>query len=224
MKGIVVQHLNERESPDVNARILGFYKPGDIIDIEEPADGDLYDGEDSWHKLAKGTYVWSGAVETEAGCEQLSNEDKMQWLISYRRLDKNRRPDLAEDRPADRLSYTEVRLPASACSVQMTEIETTNADDIDAFVKKVVNSVKGLKDAASRKHVLIYIPGYQFFGSLKLGLFNHFVQNYMDTKASKIAKVLFLVWPSNDLSRKDIDDRSIAAGRDFTKKDLFRIF
>jgi hypothetical protein len=48
--------------------------------------------------------------------------------------------------------------------------------------------------------------------------------NYMTHPDKKIAKVLFMTWPAQCLSRKRIDDRSVKAGEDFTARNLFEPF
>jgi hypothetical protein len=108
-------------------------------------------------------------------------------------------------------------LPASTDNIRVNKLLPV------PFATSIVQSVQKLKDP-NRKHVFIYIHGYQAFPSLKLNLFTQFVENYMTQPKNKIAKALFMVWPAQGLSRKKSDDRALEAGRAFAENNLFAGF
>jgi len=216
MKGIVNTDLNERLQPSVNAKISRFYQIGDIINIVDAVLGDPYDGDDLWFQLDSGAYVWNAAVNLQQDYSLLSPEDKEQYLISYREILGDGRPDMASKDTPESLYFIPLRLPAVEESIRVNHLVP------EFFADCVVKSVMNLEN--SRKHVVLYIHGFQLSSSLKLDLLNHFVRNYMTHPNNSIAKVLFMVWPAQSLGRKTIDDRSVKAGQRFTKNNLFEGF
>ena len=218
MRGIINRAINERLSPGVNAPVSASYEEGEVVDVRETVLGDLYDGENVWYKLNTGGYVWSGGVYVQRDFSGLKNEkDRDQFLISYRKIKRDARPDLDTKEPPDRLYFTPLRLPADTESIRVNELTP------EVWVQGIIDSIKVLND--NRKHVFIYIHGYQLFSSLKLDLLSSFVLNYMNHPANKIAKVLFMAWPGQGgPGRKTVDDRSIRAGQQFTENKLFRYF
>src|SRR6478736_2156892 len=95
MRGIVNRPINERKSPGVNAPVCGGYDEGAVVDVVETVLGDLYDGENVWYKLNTGAYVWSGGVLVQRDFTALRNKkDANQFLISYRKIKRDARPDL----------------------------------------------------------------------------------------------------------------------------------
>lgn len=220
MKGIVNRPLNLRQSPGVNAPKLGHFDEGDSLEIESLVSGDPFEDDTNWYLLKDGSYVWAGAVDLKPDLIDTAEEDKNQWIISYRQNKKDHRPDLGELRPADRLFFRFVKLPAENESINF------NPDiSPEAFVDGFMNSVR--MTAPTQQHVFIYIHGYDpsFFATLKMGLFNDFVQNYFTRPEKKLAKAIFFMWPGEGKAhRRDVDDRSIIAGERFTEKNLFSIF
>jgi hypothetical protein len=218
MKGIVTMELNERQqNPGVNSPISRFYSTNQVVEISEALIGDTYDGNNVWYRLKDGAFVWSGAVELMSECERMKELDRFQFLVSYRQRDPDGRIRLDTKEPAKELYFAPLALPASADTIKVNELIP------GTFAPTIVQSVLKLNDP-KRKHVFVYIHGYQAFASLKLNLFTHFVENYMTQPENKIAKALFMVWPAQGLSRKKADDRALAAGRAFTANKLFAGF
>ena len=218
MKGLVTMELNERQqNPGVNSPISRFYSENQVVEIADALIGDPYDGNNVWYRLKDGAYVWSGAVELIPECEQMTEQDKFQFLISYRQIGPDGRINLNTKVPAKELYFAPLTLPASADNIIVNKLLP------GPFATSVVQSVQKLKDR-NRKHVFLYIHGYQAFPSLNLNLFTQFVENYMTQPANKIAKALFMVWPAQGLSRKKSDDRALEAGREFTANNLFAVF
>ena len=217
MRGIVNTDVNERERPTVNSRILRFYGAGDTVEITEQVLGDPYDSDDVWYKLASGAFVWNGAVDVDIDCTGLTQEDREQWLICYRKIDGQGRPDMFSKFPPATLSFSKLMLPADSAGVRAEHWTPKE------FAVKIANSVNAL--ANPRQHVFVYIHGYQLLSSLKLDLLCHFVQNYTASEDNTIAKVLFMAWPAQGgPSRKTVDDRSLKAGQEFTENNLFNTF
>ncbi|MHA4741988.1 alpha/beta hydrolase [Dyadobacter sp. MSC1_007] len=218
MRGVVNRDLNERVMhPSVNAPISGYYKSGDVVEIAAASLGDKFDEDDLWYELKNGAFVWNGAVDIEPEFATNTNEDKEQFLISYRRILSDGRPDMFTQQPPDELYFMPVLLPAREANIRFNNLIPGN------FADGVLKSIDRLHNP-SRRHVFIYIHGFQPFSSLKLDLFNSFVQNYLNNPSNKIAKVLFMIWPSQGLSRKRADDRAISAGENFTANNLFEPF
>lgn len=217
MRGIVTIALNERRQPSVNAQISRYYSIGDIVDITGAVPGDVYDSDDLWYKLSNGTYVWSGGVSVVRDCSVLPLEDRDHYLISYRPLKADGRPDLDTRQVPDNLYFAPLRLPAEAESVRVNNLLPA------VFANTVAQSVSKLP--SQRKHVFIYIHGYQLLSSLKLDLLSNFVLNYFTHPDNQIAKVAFMAWPGQGgPGRKTVDDRSIRAGQRFTANNLFSYF
>ncbi|SKB68361.1 alpha/beta hydrolase [Dyadobacter psychrophilus] len=215
MKGIVNQHLNERQlKPSVNANISHFYRKGDVLEIAGATLGDPFDDDNLWYSLANGGFVWNGAVDIEPQCITPDPGDKEQYIISYREILDNGKPNMFTKEPPDKLYFTPLLLPGHEESIRFNQLDPENAADA------IIKSVRKLADKR-RRHVVLYIHGFQPFSSLKLDLLSSFANNYMNHPGNKVAKVLFMVWPAQGLSRKRADDRAIEAGRHFTDKNLF---
>src|SRR5688572_9793476 len=113
MRGIVNRAMNERTSPGVNAPVCGAYDEGEVVDVMETVLGDLYDGENIWYKLNTGAYVWSGGVHVQRDFSGLMNKkDADQFLISYRKVKRDNRPDMDTKEPPNTLYFAPLRLPA----------------------------------------------------------------------------------------------------------------
>lgn len=214
MKGIVNIALNERRlSPSVNAHTSVFYKKGDVVEIVESVIGDFYDGDNLWYKLNNGSFIWAGGVDVEFDGLPIREEDRNQFLISYREV-KGSRPDMDSSESARSLYFAPIRFPVADDTVQVNELKP------NLFASGVIDSIRG----DVREHVIVYVHGYQLFSSLKLDLFLHFVQNYTNHERPSIAKVIFLTWPAFGLSRKTKDDDAIRLGEDFTSRNFFETF
>jgi len=220
MKGLVTMELNERQlNPGVNSTISGYYPAGQLLDIVSAAIGDAYDGNNVWYKLKNGAFVWSGAIELMHDCDTLNDPDKDQYLISYRQRHADGRINLDTKEPANQLYFTPLRLPVFEDSIRVNDLIP------NTFATAVTQAASNIQQTnTNRKHVFVYVHGFQAFASLKISLLNHFVQNYMAHPQNKIAKVLFMVWPAQGLSRKKADNRALKAGRQFSEHNLFAGF
>jgi hypothetical protein len=219
MRGIVNLALNERRRPGVNTEVSAFYENGDVVEIVDSVFGDTIEGEDRWYKLSTGNFVWSGAVDVCVDCSFLPDDQRDHYLISYRQIlqDGTGRPNLNTKEPSKILYATPVRLPADTESIRTNILVPEN------FTEALMQAVNKLN--SKRKHVFVYIHGYQLFSSLKLDLLSSFVLNYMTHPENSIAKVLFLAWPGQGgPSRETVDDRSVRAGQQFTENNLWEIF
>lgn len=217
MKGIIHTEVNERHRPNVNSLILDYYSIGETVEITESVLGDPYDGDDVWYKLDNGAYIWSGAVDPVPDSSGLSGEDRDQWLICYRQVKPDGRPDMGKKTPPKELYFTPLRLPADSSGIRVNQLIR------EAFVNGFMNSLRRIPP--HRKHVFVYIHGYQMLSSLKLDLLENFVNGYMTYPGNKIAKVIFFTWPAQGgPARKTVDDRSIRAGQNFTKNGLWEPF
>ena len=218
MRGVINTEINERRTPGVNSPITTFYKVGAIVEIEEAVIGDPYEGDDLWYKLKNGCYLWSGGVDIEADSAGLAPEDHDQYLISYRNIHPDGRPNMNSKSPPDKLYFTPVRLPAESESIRVNELMP------ELFAESVMQSVR--KFNRDRGNVLIYIHGYQpLFPSLKLDLFLGLVKSYLTHPLNSIAKVIFLSWPAHGgAGRKTTDDRSIKMGEHFSDMGMFKTF
>ncbi len=216
MRGLVKTDINERQRPGVNATIVGHYNAGAFVEITESVWGNSFDGNDLWYKLKNGNYLWSGGVDAEVDCSKLPEEDQKHYLISYREVRSDGRPDMDSRKAPRQLYFTPVRLPAESESIRVNTLITP------LFVNSVMQAVA--KTRPAQKHVFIYIHGYQMFSSLKLDLLSGFVLNHLTQSENSIAKVMFFTWPAQSLSRKRVDDRAIEMGKQFTADNLFEPF
>lgn len=213
MRGYIIEHCNEREQPYVDALVTGTYDKGAIVEVVDTQEGDEYDAESMWYQLSNGAYIWSGAVNIARDGSALPEEERKQYLISFRQRDGDGRPDLNTKIPAENLYFSSLNLPADVDYVTVNDLSPKE------FAGQVLQLLAPVP--AEREHVFIYIHGYQIISSLKLDLLSNFVQSYVTHKQNKIAKVLFFAWPAQGLGRKTVDDRSIKAGQRFTEKNLF---
>ncbi len=214
MRGFVTENCNERNEPLMDALITGTYNTGAMVEVIASVEGEEYDAESLWYQLSNGAYVWSGAISVMRDGSALPEEEKKQYLISYRQIDEEGRPDLDPTDPARKLYFSQLVLPANPDNVQTNELSPQE------FADHVLQLVSPISE--EREHVFIYIHGYHFISSLKLELLANFVQSYMTHQNNKIAKVLFFAWPAQGgLARKTVDDRSIRAGELFTANGLF---
>jgi hypothetical protein len=213
MKGFITAAINEREYPSVDAPVLGFYNEGAIVDVVGRVQGDEYDGESLWYQLSNGAFLWSEGVNVERDCSGLPMIERQQFLLCYRKTD-GVLPRLDTRSYAETLTVSNLVLPSSILGVQLREIPAA------LFANSIIQSLQGIDP--SRKHVVLYIHGYQLISSLKLDLLSNFVMSYLTHENNKIAKAIFFSWPSQGgPARKTVDDRSIRAGQDFTKNNLF---
>lgn len=217
MRGFITENCNEREQPYMHSPVTGIYNQGDMVEVAGSEEGDEYDAESLWYRLANGAYVWSGAVNLARDGSALPEPEKMQYLISYRKVNADGRPDLRAKIPDGKLYFTSLKLPADPDYIRAQELTPQQ------FASQVLELVKPIDQR--REHVFIYVHGYHVFSSLKLDLLANFVQSYVTHQHNRVAKVLFFAWPAQGgLARKSVDDRSIEAGELFTEKNLFEYF
>lgn len=217
MRGIVTLAMNERLKPSVNSPVTRTYDEGNFVDVKKSVLGDLFDGDDLWYQLDNGHYVWSGGVDVRVDCSNLPDQDRAHFLISYRQILPNGKPNLSTKTPPDSLYFTPVKLPADTENIRVNNLIP------GVFANAVIQSLSGID--AKRKHVFVYIHGYQLFSSLKLDLLSNFVLSYLTHPDNTIAKMLFMAWPGQGgPSRKTVDDRTIRTGQNFTAKGLFEPF
>jgi hypothetical protein len=219
MRGKILYETNERVSPGMNGRIVGYYRVHDIVEIIDTVRGDYYDGNDYWYRLTNGNYIWSGEVEVRWNANILHSEDQDQFLISYRKnLRDSNVPNVDTNEAPDKLYFSRVTMPADPESIRVSEMQP------DAFANLVTTAVNNLNNPP-RKHVIIYIHGYQIMSSFKFELWERFLLSYLTHDQNNIAKVIFFSWPSQGSpNRKTVDDRSLRSGRNFTEKGLFSYF
>lgn len=218
MTGRITKDTCVRQRPHFNAAQLEDLYINDIIGIKDIVEGEEKEANDEWYLLDwdRTAYVWSGAAEVDSSPLSFpDSEDFIHYLISFRKIDSLGRPDDSSKEIPDKLSFQRVVLPATYKSLEMSE----NEND---FIDRIIADV-GVLDQ-SKKHVFIYVPGYQPVRNLGLSLWSDFVRNYMSDARSSIAKVLFFTWPNHELGRKTIDDRANEAGKLFAEKELYSFF
>ncbi|MEO7990011.1 MAG: alpha/beta hydrolase, partial [Chryseolinea sp.] len=217
MRGIVLDRINLRERADVNSRVLDIYEKNTIVEVVATKPGVDLDQEDLWYQLKNGGFLWSSGVRIHMEDFDLPEKEREQFMICYRQTkDGVIREDL-KSVPA-KLSFAKLSLPS--------HIENIRAEEwsVKGFVNNVMSSVHEVDPQVKRKHVFIYIPGYQLqlLNSLRTDLLSSFTLSYMTHPQNSIAKVLFFSWPSQSgPKRETVDDRSVAAGESFTANGMF---
>ena len=198
------------QQPIVNPNISGYYRKGDIVHIASAK----YQDEKLWYILENGIMVDSHFADTEAysGVDEV---DRNQFFLCYRKLDANNNPSLDEETPPDKLYFSQLTTPGDSHRFMV------NHWDQNTFVNAVMQSVGQL--SIERKHVFIYIHGFDWEPGLKLDLPASFVQSYMNHPANSIAKIIYFGWPSTGWRTK-ADDKAIQAGEHFTKMNFFSYF
>ncbi len=221
MRGIVTKRINLRERANVNSRILGVYLPDTFVEVVATKEGEEYESDDLWYQLKNGGFLWSGGVRIRLEDSDLPKAEREQFLISYRQSTGDGR--ILEDRKGvpDKLFFAPITLPVDAENIRVKEWEAKE------FVDKVMIDVRKTDPNKKRRHVFIYIPGYQLqlLNSLRTDLLSSFVMSYVTHPENTIAKVLFFSWPSQSgPKRETVDDRSIEAGQNFTAAGMFEYF
>jgi len=204
-----LDHVSQR--PLVNSSFSGFYKKGEAVNI---ASARYEENEKLWYVLENGIQIDSHFVEVEP-YSGLGEQDKIQFFLCYRNLDEHNNPSLDDETAPDQLYFAQITTPSDSRRFLV------NHWDENTFVNAVMNAVKPL--SAERKHVFIYIHGFDWEPGLKLDLPSTFVQSYMNHSANSIAKIIYFGWPSTGWRTK-ADDKAIQAGEHFTKKNFFNYF
>lgn len=215
MRGFVMLNCFERQAPYVHARVTGKYNAQQhFVEVVATVEGDDYDGDNLWYRLSTGGYVWSGAINIATDGSALPDIERKQYIISFRESNKDSgTPLLSSKTPSCKLTFGPITLPADPDKVFVRDYSPQD------FANQVVQLLEPI--SPDRKHVFIYIHGYQFLSSLKLDLLTNFVQNYVTHENNKIAKVLFFTWPAQGPGRKTVDDRSVRAGQLFAQNGMF---
>lgn len=215
MKGLVIKYTHLRSRPGVNAPILAYLDISETVFIKDIVQGDEVDENDDWYVLEGTGFVWSGAIRAEILSELPDTEDFTHYLISYRKTSPYGKPKTDSTDIPERLSFQRLVLPAVYENLDLH-------DDIDFFVSTLIQDMQKVRN--TKKHVILYIPGYQPLPNLSFELWETFVQSYLKHPAQSIAKVIFFSWPSHQLGRKTIDDRALTAGEKFAGNRLYTIF
>lgn len=218
MRGLILNDINERLRPQVNATRTGTYDKNEIVDVVGTEPGDEVDANDLWYRLNNGNYLWSGGVRVHLNSFDLPKLDRMQFMLCYRKVESGRPREDSKSAP-DKLYFTPLFLPADNDNISVTHW------DKDLFSSIVMNSLREIPP--HRKHVFVYIHGYQLqlLNSLKIDLLSSFVSGYMFKEQNTIAKLIYFSWPSQSgPQRETVDDRSIALGENFTASGYFDYF
>lgn len=214
MKGIITKYTHLRSRPSVNAPILAYLDINETVFIRDIVWGDEVDENDEWYQLQETGFVSCMAVKPDSPLHLNDTEDLIQYLISYRKTNPYGKPKTDSTDIPERLSFQRLVLPALYENLNMH-------DDVDFFVGNIADELSRLK--SSKRHVILYVPGYQPLPNLSFELWENFVQNYMEHPAQSVAKVIFFSWPSHQLGRKTIDDRAIHAGEKFGQNRLYEV-
>lgn len=215
MKARIKSNLDrstQKTSP--NSNITTFLEQGEEVEIVK---AEYRKGNQLWYQLNDNKTWVSGAMLDIDYLADLPSADRKQMFICYRSLDFQNLPVINDIvRPGKELYF--MPLPDKADSD--TVIKVNRLDTIP-----FVGAVGGWAEEVlpKRKHVFIYIHGFDWQPTLKLDLPYLFMHGYFRHPENTIAKVLYFGWPSMGW-RKRSDDRSIEAGEKFTEDNLFDYF
>lgn len=216
MKGLIIKYTRLRSRPRVNAPTLADLDINETVFIRDIVLGDEVDENDEWYMLEDGGFVCAEAVMPDSPLRLRDTEDLTHYLISYRKTGPYGKPKTDSKDIPEKLSFQRLVLPAVYENLNLH-------DDPDFFIENLVDDLNRLQNP-NKKHVILYVPGYQPLPNLSFTLWENFVQNYMEHPGQSVAKVIFFTWPSHQLGRKTIDDRSIFAGEQFGKNHLYTVF
>ncbi len=215
MKGIIIKNTYLRSRPSVNAQELAELDINETVFIADIVLGDEVDENDEWYRLREIGFVWSGAVQPDTTLDLPDSEDFIQYLISYRKTSPAGKPKTDSTDIPERLSFQRLVLPAMYENLALHQ-------DEDFFVGNIINDLRK-STVATKKHVILYVPGYQPLPNLSFELWEAFVQHYFKHPSQSVAKVIFFSWPSHQLGRRTIDDRAIEAGKRFGANHLHSV-
>ncbi|MCF2447700.1 alpha/beta hydrolase [Dyadobacter sp. CY345] len=204
-----LDHTSQR--PAVNPNVSRYYMKGDVVQV---ARAKYEDNQTLWYILENGIQVDAHFVEIEP-YSGVGEADRTHFFLCYRKLDQNNNPSLDDEGAPEKLHFAQITTPSD------TRRFMVNHWDEHTFVNAVMQSVRKLE--SERKHVFIYIHGFDWEPGLKLDLPASFVQSYMSHPANTIAKVIYFGWPSSGWRTK-ADDKAIQAGEHFTRKNFFNYF
>ncbi|MDR6805405.1 hypothetical protein J2Y45_002286 [Dyadobacter sp. BE34] len=208
MEGIINDNLDQQsQRPGPNGP-RPFFTRGSketVISAE-------YDGRVLWHITSDGTRVIGNKVELDA-YSGLSALDQSHFFICYRQQ-KAGIPIIDMADAPDKLFFANLP-PSPDRDFRVTELFP------EVWATGVTQAASRLPE--SRKHVFVYIHGFDWEPGLKLELAPQFVQSYFAHPENSVANVLYFGWPSYGW-RKKADDRSIGYGEQFTRNGLFEYF
>ncbi|SDF50441.1 Alpha/beta hydrolase of unknown function [Dyadobacter soli] len=208
MEGIINDDLDrqsQRPGPNGTQPLLTKGTKVTIIRAEN-------DGRTLWYVTSGGTKVIANKVELDA-YSGLSDLDKSHFFICYR-ANKAGIPVIDMADAPSKLAFANLP-PAPNRDFKVMELFP------EVWATGVTQAVTRLPE--SRKHVFVYIHGFDWEPGLKLELVPQFVQSYLAHPQNSVANVLYFGWPSYGW-RKKADDRSIGYGEQFTRNGLFEYF
>ncbi|MBO9613030.1 MAG: alpha/beta hydrolase [Dyadobacter sp.] len=208
MEGIINDDLDQQsQRPGLNGP-RPFFTKGTKVTVTRAEN----DGRTVWYITADGTKVIGNKVELDA-YSGLSTNDKAHFFICYR-ASKAGIPVIDMADAPSKLSFANLP-PSPNLPFRVNELFP------EVFATGVTQAAAKLPE--SRKHVFVYIHGFDWEPGLKLDLVPQFVQSYFAHPDNTVANVLYFGWPSYGW-RKKADDRSIGYGEQFTRNGLFEYF
>lgn len=208
MEGIINDNLDQQsQRPGPNGP-RPFFTRGSKVTITSAE----YDGRALWHITSDGTKVIGNKVELDA-YSGLSALDQSHFFICYRQQ-KAGIPVIDMADAPDKLFFANLP-PSPDRDFRVTELFP------EVWATGVTQAASRLPE--SRKHVFVYIHGFDWEPGLKLELVPQFAQSYLAHPENSVANVLYFGWPSYGW-RKKADDRSIGYGEQFTRNGLFEYF
>jgi hypothetical protein len=208
MEGIINDDLDRQTQRSGPNGPRPFFTRGTTVQIT----GAVYDDRERWYITADGTKVIGNKVDLDA-YSGLSDLDKSNFFICYRA--HNAGIPIIEMADAPNKLFFANLPPAPNRDFRVTELFP------EVWATGVTQAVSRLPE--SRKHVFVYIHGFDWEPGLKLELVPQFVQSYLAHPENSVANVLYFGWPSYGW-RKKADDRSIGYGEQFTRNGLFEYF
>ena len=214
MKALVNDDLDRTtQRPPVNPNVSRYLERGDPVEI---VDAEYRNGNELWYQLSdRETWVIGNKLDIDYLAD-LPAEDKRQMFMCYRSINANNEPILEIADPPEELFFKP--LPARATPSSTIQVSPL---PIGSFVGAISGWAQELE--TSRKHVFVYIHGFDWQPSLKLDLPYLFLHGYLRHPENTVAKIIYVGWPSIGW-RKRADDRSIDNGQLFTQRGFFDYF
>ncbi|MGV3602797.1 MAG: alpha/beta hydrolase [Dyadobacter fermentans] len=208
MEGIINDDLDQRSQRPGPNGTRPFFTRGNPVTVTRAE----RDGHALWYITSDGTKVIANKVELNA-YSGLSSADQSHFFVCYRAQTAGVPVIEMADAP-DRLFFANLP-PSPNREFKVTELFP------EVWATAVTQAASRLPE--SRKHVFVYIHGFDWEPGLKLDLVPQFVQSYLAHPQNSVANVLYFGWPSYGW-RKKADDRSIGYGEQFTRNGLFKYF
>lgn len=208
MEGIINDDLDQQSQRPGPGGPRPFFTKGTKVTVTRAEN----DGRTVWYITADGTKVIGNKVELDA-YSGLSTNDKAHFFVCYRASNAGVPIINMADAPS-KLSFANLP-PVPTLQFKVNELFP------EVFATGVTQAAAKLPE--SRKHVFVYVHGFDWEPGLKLDLVPQFVQSYFAHPDNTVANVLYFGWPSYGW-RKKADDRSIGYGEQFTRNGLFEYF